>query len=118
MRKNHLVLLTAAMSVSVFAIAEPAQPQSLTLSNGLTTASGHYVLGTLERVGDSSKNTYLLDTKTGAIWMTGCIAWDSSEKCTQSGFRTVKFSDGSGGKVFNTAKEASDAAALAAPLRR
>lgn len=115
MKKTRICLLVAAMTVSLTAIA---QPQSLTLSNGLATASGHYVLGTLERSGDSSRNTYLVDTKTGAVWMTGCIAWDANEKCIMSGFRTVKFSDGAGGKVFDNAKEAAEAAAFSAPLRR
>lgn len=119
MKKTRLVFLAASMSATLVAFAQPAQPaqpQSLTLSNGLSTASGNYVLGNLDS--PSGRSIFIADTKTGAVWVYGCIGWDANSKCNATGFRTVNFSDGAGGKVFDNAKDAAGAAALSAPLRK
>lgn len=116
MRKNRMCLLISAMLIGGGAVAQPAQPPSLTLSNGLSTATGHYVLGNLDS--PSGRSLYIVDTKTGAVWSYGCIGWDANDKCNVTGFRTVGFSDGAGGKVFNNAKEAAEAAGFGSLLRR
>lgn len=78
--------------------------------NILATTQGHYAMGTVEETfaGSVRKVIYLIDTKTGAVWEKGCIQWDQQDKCTTAGLRSVFIADGTGGKLFNTAKAASE----------
>jgi len=108
----------ALLSFACAASAQQPAPLAPTNGAGLSTVTGHFVLGVLDSPSGASRNTYLVDTKTGAVWISGCIAWESGDKCSRVGFRPVGFSDGAGGKVFDNAKDAAEGMSFGSLLRK
>lgn len=96
----------AAAVLIVSCCAAHAQPVGVTIpqSGVLATPNGSFVLGSVETgsSGTSTKDMFLLDTKTGQVWFRGCISWDASEKCKLVGFRPYLVGDGAGGPVYES----------------
>lgn len=107
--KHALITLTIVLSHTAPAQAIDQQPQGV-----LASSSGSFVLGSVETGGSGvlTKDLYLLDTKTGQVWFHGCIANGNDGKCSRWGMRPLKVSDGAGGPVFDSVKDAAEARAV------
>jgi hypothetical protein len=101
--KNILSVLAVAFlaAFSASAFSDPLQ------QGVLATATGHFVLGSVETGSAATliKDLYLLDTKTGQVWLHGCIANGQDGKCSRFGLRPLKVSDGAGGEIFDSVKD-------------